>query len=276
MAEGIRLAVWAVASRVISYFARNETLAQFFRLPLAQQKALFDGLAVPHPYVSLQNSGSEPIHRNWRYSWQTKRQNFQLPCSVETRRHRADWIARRVGIHSRIVVLGDDDYLSVELCMRGFRHLEVADCDPLVLGNIKKLTRAKPCYPLSFEGDFQDETFLKDRSPDLICIDPPYNSRWARIFIRQAMRTAGRKQNVILMMMVNQKCFSDVDLQEINRELSEYGFVLKETVEGFNSYPMRGLSKFFLRMGINILADTKVSGRLEFRSDLLVFERGSV
>lgn len=275
MGEGLKLAFWTLGTTLLKYFVRNETLLQFLRLPLARQKALLESLVQKNKQSLSLNASPEPLYNNWTYRWQGIRRYFQLPCSQGTRSARVDWIQKRLPKDARIAVLGDDDYVSVELSRRNFSFVEVADCDGKLMHSIQQLTKNHKFPPRCFQGDFRNAKFLNHRSADLICIDPPYNIQWASLFIEQALRTAGNQKDVTIMLMINQKCFPDIELERIHHLMFDAGFVLESVEESFNSYPLQGLSQFFLKLAVWLTTDLKPGRFLEFRSDLLVYARGN-
>jgi hypothetical protein len=115
----------------------------------------------------------------------------QLPCSRAT-------LARRVALarahcppDGRVLVLGDDDHLSIELARAGFKDITVLDIDPAVLGAIAE--RAKP-ESLPIRTRVHD---LRLPPPpelagtyDLVCLDPMCTIEGLTFFLEAAGRMA--------------------------------------------------------------------------------------
>lgn len=276
MGKGLSVSFWVGITRILKFFAKNETLLQFLRLNLDQQRLLLESLAKDNMRVSQSQASNSKIHTNWRYRWQGIRKLFQLPCDYSTRKARGAWIDAVASKESKILVLGDDDYLSVELSDLGFKNVEVADFDREILSSIEKKTRENREKPRCFQGDFRDKHFLNDRGPDIICIDPPYNLAWTKIFIDQAIRTSGERNGVSLMLMLNQRCFEPRAMEDIMRHLQNAGFSHAKTIEGFNTYPLQGVSAGFLKLAIQVLTGHKIRQSVVFTSDLIVFDRLSL
>lgn len=133
-------------------------------------------------------AGLEPAGRHFR----------GLGKSTGSRRARADLLKDVDPATCRILVLGDDDLLSVELAQRGFRHVTVADCDPRLLARIRAETAALATPPEIVEADFHAGLGWKGQA-DVIFLDPPYSVAGAEAFLKLTIGCAAPLSHFYLM-----------------------------------------------------------------------------
>ncbi len=271
--------LWNIVSLFACSFLKNETIRQFFSLPRTRQLRLLASLA--RHCKSIESSEKEGfVYSSWRYWIQWIRPNFQLPCSYQTRLKRADWIEGRYAKDTPILLLGDDDLLSVELSARGFSNLTAADCDVQVLNSIRLATHRNACKPQIALGNFLDKNFLNETGAELVCIDPPYNLKWSHVFIEQALRSAGTSETrqVDIILMLNPNCISSKERSQLWEVFAKQGFHMSEQISRFNSYPLRGISRSSLRLAIRLAlgAESLPNKDLHFASDLFLFERQKI
>lgn len=278
----LSIGMWNFVAAAMRLCTKNDSLRQFLELPFPQQQRLLSYLAQAGCEESApaakekEKEGKDKVYFSWLYFVQGIRKHFQLPCSYATRKKRADWFEQEFSPSSRILLLGDDDLVAGELGVRGFSNVIVADCDPKILQSISAMTESCPQRPKLMLGNFLDRTFLRESGADVICIDPPYNLKWSRVFVEQALRSAGRKSKLKIVVMVNPLCFVEEDLNSLWQGLRHAGFALVEHRAKFNSYPLHGMSKYFLRFGLWLMPSVErhgIRGDALFFSDMFVFER---
>ena len=199
----------------------------------------------------------------------------QLPCTVDSRKRRADLLGDLDPQSARILVLGDDDLLAVELARRGFAHVTVADCDEVLLERIRQATAGLATPPNIVRADFR-QGFSTDKPMDVVFLDPPYSIGGAQAFLDLAVAAAGKSPGTRIYLMINPDLFG-VQFSEVIAGVKAAGFSLARQVSRFNAYPigwfegliLRGAWRFMLRLpGL----PGKRSG-LEFCSDCFEFRR---
>jgi len=197
----------------------------------------------------------------------------QLPCTVASRKARADLLAHEDPASCRILVLGDDDLLSVELAQRGFSHVTVADCDEQLLARIRAETSALANPPDIIAADFQAGLGWDGRA-DVVFLDPPYSVAGAAAFLQLAISSAAPKARIYLMInpYVIGRDFSRIIAQAVHA-----GFYLKQQRPAFNSYPIGWYGATILRLGWHYLlgahSDKPTPRQLYFCSDCFEFGR---
>ena len=117
------IALYARQDKVIGWVLRalplNPTTRQVLDLTYDEQLAYLQNLWD----FNQRNRGVGSVDRGALYAGQKAaglmRRFNQLPCTLATRKARADLLSGRGLEASRILILGDDDLLSVELSPRG-------------------------------------------------------------------------------------------------------------------------------------------------------------
>jgi predicted methyltransferase len=267
----IRSFVWMMLNPILLKCTRSESARQFFEMKPQEQKNLLENLSLC--YEMKDKDGK--IYRKWTYYFNAVREHFQLPCSVQTRIDRVTFFESHCEKDDKILLLGDDDLVSWELSQRRFTEVTASDCDQRLLDQIDGLCRKLTVRPRLVPGDFSDRQFNPGVEPDLVCIDPPYNVKWAEIFLRKALQTVENKGDAKLVMMVNPHCFSESDWEKVMKRIEFAGFDLVEHRERFNRYPLRGLSHILLRVSLIVMGLNKwrKGGRYYFSSDLFLFKK---
>jgi hypothetical protein len=193
--------------------------------------------------VSRSGESTGPVYETKQLAGLFRRFN-QLPCTVATREKRA---ALSVGLDPKsatVLILGDDDLLSVELCLKGFEHVTVADCDADLLDTIRRETAASPTPPRIIAADFRELPDL-GITADLVVLDPPYTLDGAISFLRLAVKLARPQATVVL--MLNREIMGPA-FTALTHEAKGLGLRLKAHHEGFNAYPIGSLSRLIMRL----------------------------
>jgi predicted methyltransferase len=267
----IILTLWKIINPLALKLIKNESAKQFLSLSPGEQKKLLTDLSQYRGKVEVEGK----VYQKWSFYLDTIRQHFQLPCTVQTRKARAELLESLCPKDGKILLLGDDDLVSWELAQRNFTAVTASDCDGALLDHIKDLCSKLDIKPRLVPGDFSDEKFDPGMEPDVVCIDPPYNLKWTQIFLAKALQSVKNQDKAVLLMMINPHCFSAKDWHMIISRMTENGFELAEHRPHFNAYPLRGLSSVLLRWGLRMIsAESKEHrGPLYFSSDLYVFQR---
>lgn len=203
----------------------------------------------------------------------------QQPCTVLTTQKRVAYAEATCLKSDSILVLGDDDYVSVYLGRAGFTNITVLDIDTKVLARIKKTAQEES---LCIEAHHQDltqklpEKLKKDYK--LCFMDPFYSSDGIDIFLRSAVILTSRAQNPTFFLSVHLMSLFKDGLQKITQQFSELGVEVVEFKKSFNSYPIpkgtRKVLDIVMMVFIRNAAFTKASKDFNyFTSDALVLRR---
>jgi N4-bis(aminopropyl)spermidine synthase len=275
-------------SYLIALYARKDTvIGSLLRsLPLNPTTRQVLGLTYDEQLAYLQklwgfNQKSQKLERGdtgSRYEGQKiagfLRRFNQLPCTLATRRARADLLSGRDLESSRILILGDDDLLSVELSKRGFKQVAVADCDPVLLDRIRRETADCATSPRIILADFHRLDQLKEVA-DVVILDPPYSTEGATAFLNLAVSLAAPQATMY--MMVNPHVLGAA-YQELNAKAVQSGFRLTARREGFNAYPIGTIPSIIMRLAwwhyMRLPLRKTVGRELCFFSDCFEFVRG--
>ncbi len=198
----------------------------------------------------------------------------QLPCSLESRMRRADLLNDAGAKLRKILVLGDDDLLSVELARRGFPHVAVADCDARLLSRISRETAGLAKPPRLIRADFREGLPESERA-EICMLDPPNSIAAALTFFRLAIWSVRHCWDASIYMMINPKILgANFDL--IKGFGESCGFEVARQIHGFNAYPLGSVDQVMLKSAWRFLLGKTAPGgmgRLHYSSDCFVFKR---
>ena len=109
----------------------------------------------------------------------------QLPCTQKTAQERVKKISELVGIDSPILILGDDDMVSIELLKQGYQQVTIVDIDADIL---KAISTALPNAPKRlFKCDLKEPAPLEllNQNYKLVLMDPYYSVEGVKMFLDQ-------------------------------------------------------------------------------------------
>jgi hypothetical protein len=259
----------------------NATTKQVLSLSRGEQKAYLETLyrfnhktVTAAPAASKGGVAANALYRIRRTAGLIRRFN-QLPCTVESRQARADLLSAE-SKDIRILVLGDDDLLSVELARRGFRHVTVADCDEVLLQRIRAETADCPTPPRVVQADFRQGFDRELEAMDVVFLDPPYSIDGAKAFLRHAVRAAEGARASRIFLMINPGIFGS-RFSEITSVATGAGFRQTRHLPAFNSYPIGLFEATVLRLSWRLILCFPLPkgyrGALHFCSDAFELKR---
>ena len=167
----------------------------------------------------------------------------QTHCTVPTKvrrvlaMHEAGAIAGR-----RVLVLGDDDLVSVALAVLAERHgivpasLTVVEVDPALVGFLRSRLAGAPFPVAVLEHDLRAPLEL-DGPVDAVQTDPPYTVDGAGLFLERAAAVLRPGADVFLSLGVRRPA-ETVRLQEV---LCRLGLAVRSMTPGFNEYVGAGV-----------------------------------
>ena len=255
--------------RIRKYF-NNDTIKHVLNLNYSEIKNYVQNLSSNNNQFVIEHNKHEK-----KLSHRFVNKYSQLPCTVDTQQKRALLFEEKKFHNKHILLLGDDDLLSLELSRRYFKHVTVVDCDKLLLEKIKKLTE-KAIYPVTLI-----HMDLKDGLPDsilakfdVVCFDPPQNSNGFKLFLSWALKSL--KNDVsFLFIMINSDIFKQSDFNEYLATIFQSGYILTQKHASFNSYPLNISQSFLLKIGAYFLLHKQGKNKVKLNyyfSDCFEFE----
>lgn len=140
----------------------------------------------------------------------------------------------------KIILLGDDDLLSVVLGLSGENYEEVLvlDIDPDILNSIKNISTD---YGLrNIRTEFYDARKIprKDllNKYDVIVMDPPYTPNGVKLFLKQGLRLLNNATPKTIFLYYGNSFKSPEKFFQIQEILTNYKLLLRNKVENFSSY----------------------------------------
>jgi len=156
-------------------------------------------------------------------------------ATAETAVHRAAFMADRGDLEgNRILFVGDDDLTSIPTAMSGLcEEVVVADIDDRFLDLIKNISKKEDLNIKTIKHDFKNP--LSDELTekfDTIFTDPPYTLNGLKLFLSRGIEALGSEGVAYL-------AFSHKPINEyleLQKTINEMGFVIYESIPGFNFY----------------------------------------
>ncbi|MBM4252480.1 MAG: class I SAM-dependent methyltransferase [Deltaproteobacteria bacterium] len=263
----------AVIGPLLRALPLNATTRQVLSLSRAEQTGYLEALWKHNQggnSAPANVAGSDSVYEPRQLAGLFRRFN-QLPCTVSTRVKRAALLSGLDPQTASVLLLGDDDLLSVELCRLGYQHVTVADCDQDLLATIRRETAKAPAPPRIIAADFRELPDLGIKA-DLVVLDPPYTLDGANSFLRLAVKLARPESTIVL--MVNKEIMGPA-YAGLTAQAKTLGLSLKAHHEGFNAYPIGSMSRLIMRlawwhyMGVPLGATSK--REIYFYSDCFLF-----
>ncbi|WP_397599438.1 bis-aminopropyl spermidine synthase family protein [Silvanigrella sp.] len=220
----------------LSIFFRSRTIKHILKLNGTEKKEFLTKII--NENIKYKNNEKQEVSFVKYNSFKFIESYNQLPCTIETRKKRADLLEKNGFRDKEILLIGDDDLLSVELVARNFRHITVLDCDLKLLNKLRILTQEAK-YPVNYFHVDLYEGFPKflNHIFDVVCFDPPQNYEDLNKFMSCAIQSL-KNQNSIFYMMVNSSALGLNNTDRLFAELLKYGFVNTNKYEFFNCYPL--------------------------------------
>lgn len=245
--------------RAVAIATRNSTYAKLCAAGYAEMTDLFtEQIArnlrvrdVPEERTTFSGPWSG-VHRPFN----------QLPCSVGTLARRTALARELCEPNARVLVLGDDDRLSIALARAGFRDLTVVDIDPGVLADVDSIAKLER---LPVRTRVHDLTQPPPRDLageyDLVCLDPMCTIEGLRFFLGSAMKLTRRDATILC--STHLMSLLPAGQPELRALLDELGLEVSSFHPAINVYP---LSEGVQRLQRRIV---RVSNLLFFREPAL-------
>ena len=188
----------------------------------------------------------------------------QLPCSRATLGRRVALARENCRPGGRILVLGDDDLLSVELARAGFRDICVVDIDRRVIGEIDAIAKRENLRITARVHDLRDPPPPELAGEvDLVCVDPMCTLAGVRIFVEAALKFAAPQHPLRILLCTHLMSLMPAGQSALGMFLAERGLGVVAFHPALNVYP---LSDSFHRFHRTIL---RVANALIYRSEVM-------
>ncbi|WP_186645588.1 bis-aminopropyl spermidine synthase family protein [Fluviispira vulneris] len=232
--------------KIVSIFFASRTVRHVLSLNRTEKKEFLRKI--------IEENKKQNFHENTNLIQHTKSkfklvQSYnQLPCTIETRKKRADLFERNGFRDKSILLMGDDDHVSVELAARNFKYVTVLDCDLRLLEELKVLTQDAKHQVTFFHVDLYDglPKFLQHIF-DVVCFDPPQNYEDLNVFLKCALK-ATKYENSNFYMMVNCNSLGNKNIEKIFEVLKKSGFINSKRMDFFNCYPLNKGQSLLLKV----------------------------
>ncbi len=205
----------------------------------------------------------------------TNRYN-QLPCDLLTRKKRINWILELVKKNAEILLLGDDDLVSVELARENFSRVHVADCDRALLETIHHFSEGFSHQPTLHEADFTRHD-PKIPACSLVLLDPANHVDSVLDFGRVAIKNQSSLEQGFLMIMINPILIGDKGVGIFLSAMKAAHYELVKCEPEFNFYPVNLIQKLTMRIFWYIHLKKTINFPLQdphfFTSDCYLFQK---
>ncbi len=243
-------------------------LRTLYSLQLARSdKAVMDDLQTSH-FLSV--CGEDPDSRSYG----------QLPCTIKSIQSRVSIISSKVAKDSSILILGDDDALSVALAREGFTDITVFEIDEKI---VKKLQSTLRDFPNTKHKVIQQDIFKETHSEfirhyDLVAFDPWYAVDGVEAFIKCALKTC---ENVNPIIVLSFNCGALLEkFSELESYLRKVDYGIRTWSPLLNTYPMPNRLKFSIGLAeftaslfsFKLIKPSTNRERIFFSSDLMILE----
>jgi hypothetical protein len=163
----------------------------------------------------------------------------QLPCTQGTAALRVQKALDLVHHNSKILLLGDDDFVSIELAEAGFRNITAIDIDKKIIGNIKRIADDRGLNVRLAVHDLRKPVPIELMDDyDLVFFDPEYSPEGLELFLSAALNFTCGHRNTLFFTSIHLMSLLPSGIQAAEGLLEHAGVELIEFHQGFNVYPV--------------------------------------
>ena len=182
----------------------------------------------------------------------------QLPCTAKTARERAQKIAEYADVDSPILILGDDDMVSLQLLEEGYQKVTVVDIDTEIL---KAISSAYPDAPKSlYKCDLRNPPpqDLLNQKFDFVLMDPYYSIDGIKMFLEYALEVTKDNDNTHYLLNVHLLSLKKQGLEKLSDLFTSCGLQIQEFYQGFNIYPVPEVIRTMIGITNRFLMTSKI------------------
>lgn len=182
------------------------------------------------------NEGEESAEACFTIRTPRMRGLHQLPCTPETALRRVQLVRENWGRNEppAVLLLGDDDLVSLRFSREVKWSVVIMDVDRDVLESIDSLSKTLPARIITVHQDFRLPLPANYRQRfDVVMADPSYSQRGLEMFLRTAAAAMKRESASLLFLSADTLI---VGADRVKRIAQAYGFVQQELRPRFNEY----------------------------------------
>ena len=182
------------------------------------------------------------------------RKHSQQPCTTVTVRRRVEVVRGLCALDEPILVLGDDDFLSLALAEAGYQDVTTLDIDASL---IQKLNDEAKRRGVTIKARVQD--LLAPLPSDLVrpyrvaVFDPMCTVEGVRFFTEAAIRLSGGNQDTVFFLNTHLMSLLKPGLVELKGFMTAQGFEVDAFYPAFNVYPVSSGAQRLLRALLIVL-----------------------
>jgi hypothetical protein len=186
------------------------------------------------------------------------RPHNQLPCTWQTARLRVSEIAKHVDKLDPILLLGDDDLISIELAKQGFSNLTIVDIDSRVIQDVAAGVAETGVVVDLYEHDLNKSPPAGLLKPyRLILLDPVYSIDGINLFLRAGREICTNKSGCCIFLCVHLMSLWRDGLSQLEGVFQDLDLAVEKVVPGFNAYPVPKRLKSLICMVNQLLIGSK-------------------
>jgi predicted methyltransferase len=180
-----------------------------------------------------------------------------MPCTSATAARRVAKVESLVPYDVPVLILGDDDLVSIELARQGFTDVTAIDIDPKVLTEIRQAATRSGLKITCVEQDLQKPLpeWLK-RDYGVVLFDSEYSLAGISLFLRAALDLTKRRSGTLFFASVHLMSLFRDGISGLDAFLTAEGIKIIEFNQGFNVYPTPRRLKGLIRLWNRIVIGT--------------------
>lgn len=257
-------AIYKIARQFVSHLLPGVCYQKFLNFRWSEIVELIADQAVRNRTI-LANETAESQHSmtpvTGKFDSRVFRPHSQLPCTQGTAAHRVQKALEMFSHDAKILLLGDDDMVSVELAMAGFNHVTAVDIDRKIIRNISNICDANG---LNVRSEIHD---LREPAPyhliadyDLVFFDPEYSQAGLEMFLSAALNFTRGRPGTSFFVSIHLMSLMPSGIAAAESFLNSIGVELLEFHQGFNIYPVPARLRGLIRLVNQVLIGSKSLG----------------
>ena len=207
------------------------------------------------------------------------RKFHQMPCTKDTAHKRLHIAKKYCDYDDHILVLGDDDMISLVLAEAGFKNVTAVDIDPRVVNELSFNTQEKNLPLRLFQQDLTKPLphELK-QSYKMIFLDPAYSIEGIRFFLKAASESTYQEPGTLYFLSVHLMSLFKKGFEELHSQLNMCNLEVINFYPAFNTYPIPARLKTLIGIANNLVIRSKFLGPKNppldfFTSDALLLKQ---
>jgi len=189
------------------------------------------------------------------------RPHSQLPCTQGTANQRVQKALDLFTHDAKILLLGDDDFVSIELAEAGFRNITAIDIDKKIINDIKTVANERG---LKIRLSVHD---LRNNAPqelmddyDLIFFDPEYSPEGLELFLASALNFSRGRPGTLFFTSIHLMSLMPSGIKSVESLLNHAGVEILEFHQGFNIYPVPHRLRYLIYLVNSLVIGSKDLG----------------